>query len=287
MSVSAGDDADTVAVEAADGHRFELIVRHAVQPRAALLWLPALGVAARHYLPFADALAAHGITVCLHEWRGHGSSNLRAGHACDWNYRSLLQHDLPAADDALRRAVGGLPTVFGGHSLGGQLASCHAGLSDAPGPVGLWLVASGAPWWRGFPAPLRYTMPAFYRFMPWLANRRGALPGRTIGFGGNEARGVIRDWAACGLSGRYAAHGWNIDLEARLRSVRAPVMAVVLSEDRLGPASSLRVLLDKLGSGADARIATVDSTALGARADHFAWMRSPGRIADILGTAPG
>lgn len=37
----------------ADGHQFPLLARVPTQAQAALLWLPALGVAAKHYLPFA------------------------------------------------------------------------------------------------------------------------------------------------------------------------------------------------------------------------------------------
>ena len=64
---------------AADGHAYQLIARIPALPTASLLWLPALGVAARHYLPLADALAARGVAVFLHEMRGNGSSTLRAG----------------------------------------------------------------------------------------------------------------------------------------------------------------------------------------------------------------
>ncbi len=56
-------------------------------PIARLLWLPALGVAARHYLPLAQALAAKGVAVYLHEWRGNGGSSLRPSRALDWGYR--------------------------------------------------------------------------------------------------------------------------------------------------------------------------------------------------------
>src|SRR3546814_4765910 len=68
------------------------------------------------------------------------------------------------------------------------LASCR--LAIAPGfATQLWLVASGAPYWRAFPRPTRYWLPLAYRFMPWLADRCGALPGHRIGFGGTEEIG--------------------------------------------------------------------------------------------------
>src|SRR3546814_668932 len=86
----------------------------------------------------------------------------------------------------------------------GQLACCRLALDPHAASV-LWLVASGAPYWRAFPPRTRWWLPLVYRFLPWLADACGALPGRRIGFGGNEARGLIRDWSRTALSGRYAA----------------------------------------------------------------------------------
>lgn len=182
-------------VVADDGHSWTVLARIPDQARASLLWLPALGVAARHYLPFADALAARGIAVFLHEWRGNGSSSLRPGREHDWAYRELLQHDLPASAAAMVQASPRGQRILGGHSLGGQLACCYLALAPQAAQA-LWLVASGAPYWRAFPAPIRYLLPLVYRFLPWLARVRGVLPGRLVGFGGNEARSLIADWHA-------------------------------------------------------------------------------------------
>ena len=102
---------DGLAVVAEDRHRFSLLLRAPETPRATLLWLPALGVAAKHYLPFAEALAGHGVAVFVHEWRGHGSSSLRAGHGSDWGYRELLEHDLPASACAIHERFAMLPAI--------------------------------------------------------------------------------------------------------------------------------------------------------------------------------
>ena len=273
---------EAIRLRAGDGHEYALLATLPHEPVATLLWLPALGVAARHYEPFAAALARHGVATFIHEWRGHGSSSLRAGHGCDWGYRQLLATDLPASEAASRARLPGLPRIVGGHSLGGQLAACHLGLApDAPRQ--LWLVASGAPYWRAFPQPIRHGLPLAYRFLPWLAKRFGALPGRRIGFGGQEAPGVMADWGATALTGRYAANGLDVDLERALGAVAPDVRAVVLEDDWLAPLSSLQFLLSKF-QGAAARIHPMDATDLGARADHFAWMRAPDAVADWLCT---
>lgn len=273
--------AHELPVAAIDGHGWTLLARIPEQARASLLWVPALGVAARHYLPFADALAARGIAVFLHEWRGIGSSSLRADRKHDWGYRELLLHDLPASDAAARK-LADTPRIIGGHSLGGQLACCRLGLAPDSAEA-LWLVASGAPYWRVFPKPVRYLLPLAYRFAPWLARVRGVFPGRLVGFGGNEAPGVIRDWARTGLRGRYAGDGIDTDLEAAMSRIHVPIRALVLADDWLGPVPSLRFLLSKLPLS-EAGIDTLDAERLETDADHFSWMKRPEAVAAALTT---
>lgn len=270
---------------AADGHAFRLLARMPANPRRSLLWLPALGVAAKHYLPLADALAEHGIAVFVHEWRGNGSSSLRADRAHDWGYRELLTLDLPASEDAVRIAAPGLPRASGGHSLGGQLACLRLALEPRSAQA-LWLVASGAPYWRAFPPPRRWLLPLAYRFLPWLAQVFGALPGRRIGFGGTEARGLIRDWGRSALSGRYAVDGLDVDFEAALATISVPVRAALLREDWMAPESSLRMLLSKLPASPLELAKFGTGTPQGAEARHFAWMRDPEAIAAFLCAQP-
>jgi predicted alpha/beta hydrolase len=265
-----------IPLQAADGHGYRLLARIPGQARCSLLWLPAMGVAAKHYLPLANALAARGVAVFVHEWRGIGSSTLRADRRHDWGYRELLLQDIPASAAAVEAALPGLRRVLGGHSLGGQLACCHLALSPASAHA-LWLVATGAPYWRAFPAPRRWALPLAYRFAPWLARACGAFPGHRVGFGGTEARGVIRDWAWTGMSGRYAAPGIENDLEAAMARIDMPVRAALFNGDWLAPRSSLDFLLGKLPH-AQADIATLDANTLGTTADHFAWMRMPSAI---------
>ena len=263
-----------------DGHRYALLAHLPAAARQVLLWLPALGVAAKHYVPLAQALAARGVAVFLHEWRGNGSSSLRPDRDHDWGYRELLTLDLPESERAMDALLPGVPRVIGGHSLGGQLACCRLALDPAVADA-LWLVASGAPYWRAFPSPTRWWLPLAYRFLPWLADTRGALPGRRIGFGGNEARGLIRDWSRTALSGRYAAAGIDADLDAAMAAIEVPARAAVMRDDWLAPESSLRFLLSKLPRSR-LKVTTFDVQALGAKADHFAWMREPDVVADFL-----
>lgn len=261
----------------ADGALAELLcVAPAGEVRGLLYWLPAMGIPAKHYLPLAEALAACGVAVALHEWRGTGSSNRRAGRHCDWGYRELLQLDVPAGLAAARARWPQARLCLGGHSLGGQLACLYAA-AYPEAASGIALVASGAPYWRRFRHASLIRLA--YGLVTPLARLCGRLPGRRIGFGGNEARGVIADWSRSGRSGRYAATAMATDFEQRLGELRLPVLALRLADDWLGPAASLEWLLGKMPRAAR-RHELVTAAELGLpRADHFGWMKSPAPIA--------
>jgi len=267
-------------VGAADGANADLLLVQPVAPaRDLLLWLPALGVAARNYLPFARELAARGVAVALHEWRGSGSSDWRAARARNWGYRELLTLDVPASRDVACATHPHARFWFGGHSLGGQLAAIAAGL-DARDVAGLVLVASGSPYWRMFRRA--WLIRAFYAAVPWVAATCGYFPGRQLGFGGREARGVMMDWARSGRTGRYAAAGVARDLEAALAQVGVPVCALRLAEDWLGPAESLDWLLEKMPAAPhEVRLMGRDDLG-GAPADHFSWMKMASGVAAVI-----
>ena len=264
---------EKIDVRSGDGHSWQVLAVRPEAPHLQLFWLPAMGVAAKHYLPFARALAGRGVAVFIHDWRGNGTSNLRPARNCDWGYRELLAEDLPASEAAIANRLANVPRVIGGHSLGGQLACCRLGMAPETASQ-LWLVASGSPYWRNFHSRQRWWLPLAYRFLPWFAERRGFLPGHSIGFGGNESRGLIRDWARTGLSGRYAAERLDIDLEAAMANPSVEARTVVLTQDWLAPRSSAEYLLSKLPASRH-RIDSIDAQTLGTRAGHFEWMKQP------------
>lgn len=259
-----------------DGSRFELLcVTPTGTGQRVLYWLPAMGVPARHYLPWAEALTSCGIAVVVHEWRGIGSSSRRASRQCNWGYREMLENDLPPARAAIRERWPDAACFVGGHSLGGQLAMLYAALTPEAFS-GLVLVASGAPYWRQFARG--WMIAAAYIAAPGLAWSWGYLPGRRIGFGGNEARGVIADWSRTGRTGLYAAHGLALDLEQALQKMSIPVLGLRLADDWLAPLASLTYLLDKAPL-APRMLESLSARDLDVAATHFGWMQAPHPLA--------
>lgn len=242
-----------------------------------MLFLPGMGLSARQYIGFSRALAASGIETLIHEWRGLGSSSLRASRTMDWGYRELLELDLDAAIDAARALAGERPLIIGGHSLGSQLALLAAARRphDAQG---LLIVAGGAPYWRCFSGWMRLTLHAIFFGMPAVAGLVGYYPGRRLGFAGREARGVINDWAASGRSGRYRPANMDFDFEAALGRLGQPLLSARMSDDWFVPQASLDWLSGKLGSAIQQQ-ADIDGGDMDGPADHYRWMKAPASTA--------
>ena len=269
---------DAVTIVSADGHRALLARNGEARAAHGLLWLPAMGVPARKYATFAEALAGHGIAVALHEWRGSGTSSARAARRCDWGYRTLLD-DVAAS----RTALGESPMrwAIGGHSLGAQLGALA--LASAPRDYhGLAVVGAGVPYWRSFPVWQQPLMLAVFAAFRVLAAAAGHFPGETVGFAGREARGVVRDWTRSGLTGRYRIAGDPTDHDAALRTLATPLLAVRFAQDRYVPEGSLAALLARLPAARAERHELGPERFARGRADHFAWMRDPAPVAGIV-----
>lgn len=266
-------DQPVVRIESAHGHGFELIEVAPVKAARTMLLLPGMGISARHYIAFARCLAEGGTRVLIHEWRGNGSSSLRAGKGCDWGYRELVEQDLHAAVQAATESAGS-PVWLAGHSLGSQLA-CLAAAHQREATAGLILIAGGAPYARVFPWPMRLLLVILLRAFPITSGLVGHFPGKRLGFAGTEANGVMQDWSRTGITGRYDLDTLNFDAETGLARLALPVLTVRMEADWFVPDASLEWLLAKLpGCRIDRRI--VASHEQGVRADHFRWLESPG-----------
>lgn len=269
-----------IPVQTTDGATAEISLVLPDGAQYGLLWLPAMGVAARHYAPLAEHCAEQGIACAVHEWRGIGSSSLRAGRARNWGYGELLR-DIGTSFDAARAAAPGLIWLLGGHSLGGQLALLF--VSQASAPIeGLVLIGSGTPYWRNFRWPQRWPLRAAFALAPLVAGAWGYYPGRRLGFGGNESRGVIRDWTRSARSGRYAIAGQDSDADAALVDVHQPVLVLHARDDRLVPQAAIDHLLAKLPNAPREQI-QMDAADFGTHSvGHFGWMQAPQPVARAI-----
>ena len=280
LDSSSGVEHRAIPIRSVDGATSELLVTAAPNAQLGLLWIPALGVPARHYEAFAAALSRQGIAVARHEWRGIGSSSVRASRESDWGYRELL-NDVTDSLAAAQASAPGLRWLVGGHSLGGQFAAMAFALyRDAI--AGLIVVASGMPYWKNFAGPRGLGLRAIFSVAPAIARWRGYFPGRRLRFGGNEAHGVMRDWAQTGRSGRYGVSDVNVDIEAAFARRQGQALGVWLDEDWFTPRRSFDHLLDKLASADATHVVISRDDFNGDAADHFGWITRSDPVVDTI-----
>lgn len=273
-------DRPVLEVETRDGHRYELIRCGPPAAASTMLLVPGMGISARQYIEFGDRMGGHGVRVLIHEWRGNGSSSIRAARDRDWNYRELVEIDLAASLDRACEAADGR-VVLAGHSLGAQLAALAAARQPERA-AGLALIAGGVPHTALYPLRLKLVLHVMFRAFPLLCAIVGYLPGRTIRFGGREARSVIGDWCRTGLTGRYDLDSLSFDAESALRQLQIPLLAVNMADDAWVPEESLEALVGKMPGCAPSRAMLREADLGGRRADHFTWMRRPEATARVV-----
>ncbi len=271
-------------VDTASGYRVPVTWYPGAPDQPVIVLMPALGVAARFYDKLAGVLADSGLNVAVMEQRGQGDSGLRPGRRHDWGFAEVLDNDVPALLAWAGEQRPGAPLWLMGHSLGGHFAAITAG-RFADRVSGVVLVATGSPWWKAFEGaraqPDAKSVRRLIRLIPAAGLLFGYFPGERIGFGGNEARGIMNDWRTLAKHNRYRARGLAEDLDAAVAGYPGPVLAVRLADDALAPEASVKAVTDKFRN---ARLSqqVVTAEQLGDRADHFRWARQARVVADLV-----
>jgi len=234
-----------------------------------VVW-PAMGVRARYYRPLAASLRQAGLAAVVVDLRGTGASTPTPSRSSRYGYAELAA-DIGAVQEAMKPRLDGRRHLVLGHSLGGQAALLHEALRPGDSTVdGVVLVAVGLPYWRSYPRR-RLGVLAMTQSIGAASTVVRVWPG--WGFGGRQARGVMRDWAYTARTGRFP-HLDGVDAEAALRGVRTPVLAISLDHDQYTPHETLDHLCAKLES---APLVRERHTIPGA--DHFTWVRDADGIA--------
>lgn len=280
---------EKLQVLAADGVSNQLTLYPAGEDRAVIVLMPAMGVRAEFYRPIAQSLAAAGWHTVTADLRGIGESGARAQAGARFGYREMLELDWPANLDTVRKRFPRLPVYLFGHSLGGQLNALYAGLHPER-LDGLIFVSSGSVYFRGWHFPASLKILAMSQLLRGISEIVGYLPGKKIGFGGSEARGVMRDWAYLARTGRFRVAGSTVNYEGAMQSFSKPLLAVSFSDDDFAPHASTRNLLQKLPAAAATHL-QLQPADLGLHATgHYGWVKSHQalveRISAWLATQP-
>jgi predicted alpha/beta hydrolase len=261
-----------VQLRARDGFTIHAdLYEPAAEIERVVLLAPAMGVRRGFYGAFASYLAQHGSAVLCLDYRGIGDSrpaSLRGFHA---RLRDWGEQDLEGALDELDRRHGGVPRVFIGHSVGGQLLGLLS-----PGRVErALLVASQSGYYGVWPWKDRAKMAAtWFVTIPLLARVFGYLPLKRLqGSGEDLPLGVALEWARWGRHPDYImsyARGLQDKSFARFRG---PLRAYAISDDWLAPRGAVETLVACF-SEARSELRALDPASLGvANIGHFAAFR--------------
>jgi predicted alpha/beta hydrolase len=257
-------------VRAADGHTFELLVEAPEQPHATLFFAPAMGVEASYYGPFVEGLSQQGILVAMCDLRGHGTSSLRPRRGVDFGYREIVELDMPAALSVVREQTAGVPLYVGGHSLGGQLVMLHVAAAK-PDIAGMALVACAIPYYRNWHGRSRAWIRLAAVVFPVAGLILGYVPGDRLGFGGTEARTLMRDWAHNARTARYEPIGSDVDYESALAEVQVELVTVNVDGDDMAPPAAVDFMFQKVPNARGIRVeAKLSENKPGA---HVRWAR--------------
>ena len=273
-------------VQTADGTENSLTIFTAAPGPSApvvVCW-PAMGVSARYYETLAAALAGNGLIAVTADLRGVGRSSVRASSSTNFGYADMISQDMPAVLDAVAAKFPRAPVYFLGHSLGGQLSALFlAANPDDTRVAGLILVAASSVYYKGWDFPRWIWIWLGIRLVRGITGILGYFPGHRMGFGGQEAKGVIRDWYHLGVTGKYDIAGQNQPLEEMLGRVDRPVLAITLENDPMAPEKAAGFLTDKLKSAPKTRVHLKTEAFDAEKVTHFSWAKHPGPVVREIG----
>lgn len=269
----------TLVIATSDKHQFNATLYPTQDDQApVLIFLAALGTPARVYGRFSREMVTQGVQVCTADWRGIGSSSIRAGRSSDFGYRHLVEFDLASLVEAVQRSLPRAPIWLGGHSLGGQMALLRAG-SHPDGISGVVLIASGSVHLPCFTWKLRMGIRALVYLHRATRPLLGYFPGSRFGFGGREASGLMHDWSHVALTGKYKPKGAAVDYEHLLKSLKLPVLSLSFAADSWSPYPAAKALVDKVPSSIVKHWHWSRADSKGVALDHYSWLKQPVLVA--------
>ncbi|MBF0238931.1 MAG: alpha/beta fold hydrolase [SAR324 cluster bacterium] len=274
---------ETWMVEMEDGSntKIRLFCNGKKQNLPVIICLSAMGVPANYYKPFAELLRQKNFHVVTADLRGNGESSVRVNRQNNFGFHEMLTYDWPAIIRKVREIFKTEPVYLCGHSLSGNLSALY--LSKNPHQInGLIMIASCLIHHRGWNYPQNIGVLAGTQFIRVIAETLGYFPGKYMGFGALEAKGVIRDWTRTAITGTYRPTANPYDFETLLQHLPLPVLAISLEQDSWVSEQSVINLCHKMKNAAVAHHRLKASLFGKNKVDHFRWVQSSGPVVDCI-----
>ena len=236
-----------------------------------------MGVRASYYKALASSLQSEGITCINADYRGQGNFSIRPGRKVNFGYEDLVQ-DVRELLDLVNDRYPDHVVYLLGHSLGGQIGSLCA--ARYPETIkGLILCAACSVYYKGWSGYQSTGLRVVSHLMHPLSQVVGYFPGNVVGFGGKEARGVVRDWCSNVRSGRYELSDSGFDYESALSNQVFPIFAASMEGDWLATPQSVKNLFQKFHPNSPVTYTHLTPEASGIpNLDHFTWAKYPQHI---------
>ncbi|WP_406648166.1 alpha/beta fold hydrolase [Aliisedimentitalea scapharcae] len=216
-------------------------------PVAAVVLNPATGAPHGFYRHFARWLVTDRNMACLtYDYSDFGASATRHPRDSDATMSDWALVDQPAARNAMRDLLPGVPIWVVGHSLGAMLMPLQDGLEDVQRMIG---VASGLVRHTDHPWPYQLFARLFwFGHAPMLVKMLGYLPGRVVGFNVDLPSGVYWQWRRwCTKPKSYLPEmGQGLPVADWSRS-GAPVSLFAFDDDETIPPKCVARLQDVYG----------------------------------------
>lgn len=272
MSAKSSPASESLELLAPDGQRLAADFFAPASPaKGAVLIAGAMGVPRRFYAAFAADLAAHGLAVLTLDYRGFGGSAPKQLRGFEARIRDWIDQDLPTAITALSARAPGLPLLWIGHSLGGQLF----GFMDTSRFTGALLIASQSGHWALWDKPhwRRRMWMLGHVLLPGFALALGRFPGKLLG-GDDLPAGVAREWASWIRDPDYLGRLARTRDWADFHRYPNALRVVTISDDDYAPPRTGEALLRYFTKARGERV-TIAPADIGAeRIGHFDGFRA-------------
>lgn len=242
---------------------------------------PAMGIFASYYEKLGSELAKNGFDAITADLRGNGKSSIRPSSKVDFGYADQLDQEYTTVFSHIEAVFPNKRIFVLGHSLGGQLG-CLMASRKTHRIDGIILVACCSVYYKGWDGMARIKTLFGTQFLGLVSSIMGYLPGKQVGFGGLEARTVIKDWSRQARNGDYVLSNDRRDYETKLAELEIPVLAVSFQGDHLAPPKAVDHLLGKLKRS---KIEHLHLKKDGPRNDgynHFNWAKKPTKLVGVV-----
>lgn len=242
------------------------------------LVLPALGVKASYYDGFAQYISENGYHVVSMDWRGLGHSSVRANRTTNFGYKDFIQ-DIDEVIVLIKKELPKSKNItLVGHSLGGQLG-CLYNLKFPNVTRGIIAIASCSIHHSGWSG--RDKLPIFMAGMLFnpISAIIGHLPGKQLGFGDREFRGVIKDWTLTLRTGKYIPKGDDFDYEDAMPSATFSILAISVENDFMAPHAAVENLLAKFPLSQKKHLVLPNPDK---KLNHFRWTKIPETVFEMI-----